>query len=104
MPAISTQRRHFFQIRYCASPSASIARLGATCSTLARQSCSRNRSSGAPALSKIVTAYYTKDTLMVIGLDPASLAVINIAAIPLKLDYYPGNVGVLCLFLQCYSC
>ena len=50
-PTTSSQRLHCFQIRYCASPSASIERVGAVWITLARQSSSRRRSSGAPALN-----------------------------------------------------
>ena len=49
-PLISSQLRHCFQTRYCASPSASIARVGATWMTLARHSSSRSLSSGAETL------------------------------------------------------
>ena len=45
-PTTRSQRLHCFQIRYCASPSVSIERVGAMWITLARQSSSRRRSSG----------------------------------------------------------
>lgn len=49
----------------------------------------------APAMAKILTAAYAKDTLAIYAVDPVSLQVTSVAAINVKLDYFPGNIGAL---------
>lgn len=47
-----------------------------------------------PATGNILSAIYDKDVVTVVALNPSLLNVTKLASISLKLDYYPGNMGM----------